>query len=147
MARPAHPHAMAPAKPGATRTAPPRMPPEFPLQGRYRAYTLFDATGLVYLLLGLLALRLVWALGSGRESWDAAILSLGHPLYLAFHALAFVSVVFVAVRFFRLFPKSQPPRIGPAKPPPQPVILGMLYAAWFGVTLALGAILAGGVFR
>src|SRR5262245_9589462 len=117
---------MAPAKPGPTRTAPPRMPPEFPLAGRYRAYTLFDATGIVYLLLGLLALRLVWALGDGAPAWDAAMASLRNPLYVIFHALAFASVVFVAVRFFRLFPKSQPPRIGPLRPPPQPVILGML---------------------
>jgi fumarate reductase subunit C len=138
---------MAPAKPGPTRTAPPRMPREFPMQGRYRAYTLFDATGAIYLLLGLSALRLAWSLGSGPAAWDAAMASLRSPLPLAFHALALVSVVFVGVRFFRLFPKSQPPRIGPAKPPPQPVILGMLYAAWIGVTVVLTAILAGGVFR
>jgi fumarate reductase subunit C len=138
---------MAPAKTGPTRTAPPRLPREFPMQGRYRAYTLFDATGAVYLLLGLLALRLVWALGSGPAAWDAAMASLRHPLSLTFHALALLSVVFVGVRFFRLFPKAQPPRIGPAKPPPQPVISAMLYAAWIGVTFVLTAILAGGVFR
>jgi fumarate reductase subunit C len=125
----ADPHAMAAAKPGATRTAPPRMPPEFPLRGRYLAYTLFDATGAVYLLLGLLALRLVWA------------------LYLAFHALALAAVVFVAVRFFRLFPKAQPPKIGPLRPPPQPVIHAMLYAAWALVSVLMTAILAGGIFR
>ena len=70
---------------------------------------------------------------------------LRHPLYLAFHALGLVSVLFVGVRFFRLFPKAQPPRIGPAKPPPQPVILGGLYAAWLGVTLLMAAILSGGL--
>ncbi len=147
MARPADPQAMAPAKPGATRTAPPRMPREFPLQGRYRAYTLFDATGLVYLLLGLLALRLAWALGSGESAWNEAMASLESPLYVIFHALAFASVVFVAVRLFRLFPKSQPPKIGRFRSPPQPVILGMLYAAWIGVSLLMTAILAGGVLR
>jgi len=145
VARPADPHAMAPAKPGATRTAPPRMPREFPLQGRYRAYTLFGASGVVYLLLGLLALRLAWALGSGEAAWNAAMASLRNPLYVIFHALAFASVVFVAVHFFRLFPKSQPPRIGPFRPPPQPVILRMLYAAWIGVSLLVTAILAGAI--
>jgi fumarate reductase subunit C len=143
----ADPHAMAAAKPGATRTAPPRMPPEFPLRGRYLAYTLFDATGAVYLLLGLLALRLVWALGSGEAAWSAARSSLRHPLYLAFHALALAAVVFVAVRFFRLFPKAQPPKIGPLRPPPQPVIHAMLYAAWALVSVLMTAILAGGIFR
>ena len=146
MARMSHPHAMAPSRPGRTRTAPPRMPREFPLAGRYRAYTLFDATGVIYLLLGLLALRLVWALGSGEGDWSAAMHGLANPLYLLFHALALVSVIFVGVRFFRLFPKAQPPKLGPAKPPPQPVILAMLYAVWLGATLALGVVLAGGVF-
>ena len=51
-----------------------------------------------------------------------------------------------ALRFFRLFPKAQPPQIGPLKPPPQPVIVGMLYAVWIGVTLALTVVLAGGIF-
>ena len=41
MARAAHPKAMAPSGPGATRTAPPTAPAQFPMQGRYRAYTLF----------------------------------------------------------------------------------------------------------
>ena len=147
MARLAHPHAMAAREPGRTRTAPPRMPPEFPLRGRYRAYTLFDATGLVYLLLGLLAVRLARALAAGPAAWDAAMASFRHPLYLAFHALALVAVLFVGVRFFSLFPKSQPPKIGPLAPPPAPVILGGLYGAWILVTVVLGAILAGGLFR
>jgi len=146
VARPAHPHAMGASKPGSTRTAPPRMPSQFPMQGRYRAYTLFDATGAIYLLLGLLALRLAWALGDGPAAWDAAMEGLRNPLYVAFHALAFVSVVFVAVRFFRLFPKAQPPRIGPLKPPPQPLISVGLYAGWAVVTVLLTVILAGGIF-
>jgi fumarate reductase subunit C len=146
MARPSHPQAMAPSRPGRTRTAPPQMPREYPMQGRYRAYTLFDATGAVYLLLGLLALRLVWALGDGAGAWDAAMAGLRNPLYLLFHLLALVSVIFVGVRFFRLFPKAQPPRIGPLKPPPGPVIAAMLYAVWLGVTLALTVVLAGGIF-
>ena len=147
MARPSHPHAMGAAKPGPTRTAPPCLPPEFPMQGRYRAYTLFDATGVIYLLLGLLALRLVWALGDGPAAWDAARAGLANPLTLAFHALALVCVVFVGVRFFRLFPKAQPPRIGPLRPPPQPLITAGLYAAWIGVSAVLTLILAGGIFR
>ena len=146
MSRPAHPHAMGASKPGRTRTAPPRMPREFPMSGRYRAYTLFDATGLVYLLLGLLAVRLARALAQGPAAWDAAMAGFRNPLYLAFHALALVSVIFVGVRFFRLFPKAQPPKIGPLVPPPAPVIVGGLYAAWIGVSVLLGAILAGGIF-
>ena len=145
MARAAHPHAMRSEQPSPTRTAPPVMPHQFPMGGRYRAYTLFDATGLVYLLLGFIAIRVIWALGSGPEAWIDMQRQLSNPLYVAFHALALVSVLFVGVRFFRLFPKAQPPRIGPAKPPPAPVITAGLYGAWIGVTVVFSAILAGGL--
>lgn len=146
MPAPAHPEAMAPARPGPTRTAPPLRPHQFPLRGRYAAYTLFDATGLLYLLVGLVALRAVWALGSGEAAWLELQRQFQHPLYVAFHVLCLASVVFVAVRFFRLFPKAQPPRIGPAKPPPGALIQAGLYAAWIGVTAAMVAVLSGMVF-
>jgi fumarate reductase subunit C len=116
------------------------------MSGRYRAYTLFDATGLIYLLLGLLILEVVWALGSGPADWQAILESFRNPFYIAFHLFSLVCVVFVGLRFFRLFPKAQPPQIGPIKPPPQPVIAGMLYAVWIGVTVIFAAILAGGLF-
>ena len=145
MAGPAHPDAMAPSQPGRTRTAPPRRPDQFPFSGRYRAYTLFDMTGILYLLLGFVALRVVWALGSGEEAWRAALETLQSPLYLGFHLLSLASVIFVGVRFFGLFPKAQPPRIGPAKPPPPPVILTLLYGAWIGFTVVFSLILAGAI--
>ena len=146
MGRPAHPQAMTPHQPGRTRTAPPQLPGQFPFAGRYRSYTLFAWTGVLYLLLAFLVLRVVWALGDGPEAFGAVIASFGSPLYIAFHLLALVGVCFVAIRFFGLFPKAQPPRIGPAKPPPAPVLLAMLYGAWIGITAVLAAILAGGLF-
>ena len=146
MARQAHPQAMAPSKPGRTRTAPPLLPDQFPFEGRYRAYTLFDATGILYLLLGYLALGTVWALGSGETGWNMVMATYRSGVYVVFHLIAIVGVIFVGVRFFGFFPKSQPPRIGPAKPPPQPVILAMLYAVWVGVAGLMTIILAGGIF-
>jgi len=146
MARPAHPHAMAPSVPGRTRTAPPQLPPQFPLSGRYLPYTLFGATGILYLLAGLVALRVVWALGSGPAAWQSTQQQLAHPLYVLFHALTLAAVIFVGVRFFRLFPKAQPAKIGPAKPPPAPVLTAMLYGAWIAVSGGLALVLAGGIF-
>ncbi len=146
MARIAHPDTMKPEKPGRTRTAPPAMPAQFPMGGRYRVYVLFGATGLVYLLAGFIALRVVWALGEGPAAWEEILRQLRHPLYVAFHLVALCAVVFVGVRFFGLFAKAQPPRIGPAKPPPKPVILAGLYAAWIGLGGGLAIILAGGIF-
>jgi len=146
MAPSAHPRAMAPARPGRTRTAPPQTAEGWYAQPRMRRYLLFDATGLVYLLLGFLMLRVTWALGSGRVAWDRVLANFENPLYVAFHLLSLVAVVFVAVRFFRLFPKAQPPRIGPLKPPPAPMIHGLLYAAWIAITLLFVTILCGGLF-
>lgn len=146
MSRPANPHAMQPSKPGRTRTAPPQLPQKFPFSGRYRAYTLFDWTGLIYLLLGFLALEIVWSLGNGEAAWHRVMTSFQNPIYIAFHVLSLASVIFVGVRFFGFFPKAQPPRIGPLRPPPKELILGGLYAVWIGATIVFAAILSGAMF-
>jgi fumarate reductase subunit C len=146
MARAAHPHAMSPIRPGRTRTAPPMMPPQFPASGRYFTYTLFGATGILYLLAGFGALRAVWALGSGPAAWQHVQQQLAHPLHVFFHIVCLAAVIFVGVRFFRLFPKAQPAVIGPAKPPPPAILHAMLYAAWVVVSGGLALVLAGGIF-
>jgi len=143
MGAPANPGAMRPARPGRTRTAPPVRPDGFPSAPRYRNYLLFDATGLPYLLVGFVTLRVAWALGNGPVAWQAMLAQLKHPLYLAFHVLVLLSAIFVGVRFFRLFPKAQPSRIGSAKPPPAPVIHAGLYLAWIALTFALVLVLGG----
>ena len=114
MARPSDPQAMTPRKPGRTRTAPPQVPDDFWTQPRMLTYLLFDATGTVYMLVGLVVLRVAWALAGGAEKWNALLESFASPGYLIFHAIALVSALFVGVRFFRLFPKAQPAHIGPA---------------------------------
>jgi fumarate reductase subunit C len=140
--RPADPHAMQPTKPGSTRTAPPMIPNDFWTRSRMLVYLLFDATGIVYILVGLVALRVAWALTSAA-SWDALMREFAHPGYVAFHLVALVSALFVGVRFFRLFPKAQPARIGPAKPPPRPLLHAGLYAAWAAITVAMLAVFGG----
>jgi len=147
MSRDANPHAMAPSKPGRTRTAPPQLPDRFPFGGRYLAYTLFDLTGILYVLLGLMVLCATWALGSGAASWSSLLERHRSVVYIAFHAVALIGVIFVGVRFFGFFPKAQPPRVGPLKPPPGPVILAALYAVWIGVAALLCGVLAGGILR
>lgn len=146
MAGPAHPHAMAPPKPGRTRTAPPQTPSTWWSSKRIRTYLLFDATGIIYFLVAFVAIRLIDALAAGPLAWNLAMKGLESPIYIAFHALCLVSVIFVAVRFFRLFPKAQPPMVGPFKPPPPAVFHGMLYVAWIGITALMTAILAGVLF-
>lgn len=146
MASASHPGAMAPPKPGSTRTAAPRKPASWGSSRRMRIYTLFGATGFIYLVVAILILEMIWQLGAGPEAWSQQIDRLYNPFYIAFHFLALASVVFVGVRFFRLFPKAQPANIGPLKPPPRPVILAMLYAVWIGLTVVFSLILAGVLF-
>lgn len=145
MAGPAHPHAMASPKPGRTRTAPPQTPSTWWSSSRIRTYLLFDATGIIYFLVAFVAIRMIRALADGPVAWMQAMKSLENPIYIAFHVLCLVSVIFVAVRFFRLFPKAQPPSIGPIKPPSGPVIHAMLYVVWIGITVGMSAILAGAI--
>lgn len=143
MAGPAHPHAMAPPKPGRTRTAPPQMPSTWWSASRIRTYLLFDATGIIYFLVAFVAIRMIRALAKGEEAWSVAMTSLENPIYIAFHVLCLASVVFVAVRFFRLFPKAQPRNL---PVPPDSIIHATLYVVWIGVTVGLSAILAGVIF-
>ena len=92
------------------------------------------------------ALRVVNSIGDGPLAYQATMESLSNPLYILFHLIALASVIFVGIRFFSLFPKAQPKKIGPAKPPPGHVILAMLYAVWIGVTLIFSLILTGVLF-
>ncbi len=147
MARAAHPHAMSPSRPGRTRTAPPLMPAQFPTQGRYLTlHCCSDATGILYLLCGFGALRAVWLLGSGPTAWAAFQQEYATAPLIALHVVCLAAVIFVGVRFFSLFPKSQPAKIGPAKPPPRPILHAGLYAAWIAVSGGLALIMAGGIF-
>ena len=147
MARPAHPHAMQPARPGRTRTAPPQRPTGIPFQGRYLAYLLFDATGIVYLLVGFVALRVVWALGDGPEAWQALLRQLREP---ALHRLprARARLRRASSRCASSGSSRSRSRRGSGRPSRRrrPVIHAMLYAAWIGVTLVFAAILGGGLF-
>lgn len=141
-----HPQAMAPSAPGSTRTAPPVQPGSWQTSRRMKQYSRFGMTGWVYLLASISAIEMVYALGSGPEAYERMQGVFGHPLMVLFHAICLFSVGYVVVRFFGLFPKAQPARIGPLKPPPGPVIAATLYGAWVGITLVLSAILAGGIF-
>ncbi len=142
MAGPAHPNAMAPPSPGRTRTAPPQTPATWWSSARIRTELLFDATGILYFLVAFVAIGMIRALAAGKEAWKAAMTSLENPIYIAFHVLCLAAVIFVAVRFFRLFPKAQPPDM---PVPPRPIIHATLYVAWIGITVGLTAILAGAI--
>ena len=142
----AHPNAMAPRQAGATRTAPPMQPGSWKTSPRMKAYSRFGMTGWIYLFASISAIEIVYALGNGPEAYEQMQALFRNPIVILFHLISLISVAYVLVRFFDLFPKAQPARIGPAKPPPGPVIKGMLYGAWIGITVVMSVILAGGIF-
>jgi fumarate reductase subunit C len=134
---------MKPARAGATRTAPPRPPDGFPRRGNYAGYIAFGFGGFFLMTVSFLVLRAVWALGNGEAAWNRVQASLQNPLYVIFHALAFLWLSWFILRLFRLFPATQPKRIGPFKRPPDALLVAGLSAAFVVVTLAFAAILWG----
>jgi fumarate reductase subunit C len=146
MAGAAHPEAMAPLKKGATRTAPPQTPASWWGAPRVRTYLLFGATGIVYLLAGGVVWHLAWALGKGPDAWATALRGLSNPLYILFHLVTLVSLIFVGVRAFgTMMPKMQP-RGGPLPVLAPGVVKAVIFGAWAAITFLLATILAGGIF-
>jgi fumarate reductase subunit C len=146
MARAAHPGAMQPHQPARTRTAPPVMPAKFPMGGRYLVYMVFGACSLAFIFSSGILLRTVWAIGSGPEAFSRVMEDLRHPLYVGYHVLALLAFLYTGWRFFiKLFGKSQPPRIGPLKPPPVQLFPPMLWVVWLAASAAVLAV-AWGIF-
>jgi fumarate reductase subunit C len=137
--------AMKPSKPGATRTAPPRRPDGFPGQGNYRGYIAFGCGGFFLFTLALLVIRAVWAVGNGEAAWNELMRQFQNPLYVIYHALAFGWLTWFILRLFRLFPATQPKRIGPFQRPPDALLVGGLTGAFVVVTLVVTLILWRGV--
>lgn len=146
MAGAAHPEAMSPRHKGPTRTAPPQMPASWWSAPRIRTYLLFGATGFVYLLMGLLVLRLAWTLAEGPAAWQAALASLSNPLYIAFHLLTLVSLVFVGLRAFGMMMPKMQPRGGPLPVLPPSAVRGVVFGAWLVITVLMTLVLSGVIF-
>lgn len=130
--------AMKASQPGPTRTAPPRMPDQFWSRGRYRGYIAFGACGFFLLTVSLLLLRAVWVLGDhDPAAWGRLLAGYANPIYVVFHAVALLALVWFGLRFFRVFPKTQPPSIGPFPRPPDAFFAVALNGAFVAAT-ALG---------
>jgi fumarate reductase subunit C len=135
--------AMKPRKLGPTRTADPRPPDGFPTSGRYLPYILFGTGGLFLMIEAILLLEVVWALGSGETATNGLMAMFASPLAIAFHVVAFGWLSWFTLRFFSLFPKTQPFRMGPFKRPPDALMVAGLSGLFVVATLAVVAILWG----
>ena len=134
---------MRPKTPGATRVADPRPPDGFPSSGNYLPYLLFGSCGAFLLLTGLIAIEFMWAIAGGEAKYDAFMARIHGGAYQAYFWIALVALIWFTVRFFRLFPKTQPFRMGPFKRPPDAVMLVGLLGAFVVLNLAVALILGG----
>ena len=62
---------------------------------------------------------------------------------MVFHLVSLIAMVWFALRLFRVFPKTQPPRIGPFPRPPDAFFAVALNGAFVAAT-ALGVALLWG---
>jgi fumarate reductase subunit C len=135
---------MRPGRPGSTRTAQARPPDHYPARGRYPGYLAFGACGFFLMSLALLVLRAVWVLGSrDAAAWDALLSDLAHPVYLAYHGVALVAMLWFALRIFSRVPATQPPRLGPFRRPPDRALVAGLNGVFLLVSLAAVLLLWG----
>ena len=135
--------AMRPKTLGPTRTAAPRPPDRFPFGGNYGPYLLFGSCGAFLLLTSLIAIEFMWALAGGQAKYDAFMARIHGGAYQAYFWIALVALIWFTLRFFRLFPKTQPNRLGPFKRPPNAVLLAGLVGAFVVLNLAVASILGG----
>ena len=134
---------MRPKTPGPTRTADPRPPDKFPFGGNYGPYLLFGSCGLFLLLTSLIVLEFVLALGGGQAEYDAFMARIQGGAYRSFFWVALIALTWFTVRFFGLFPKTQPFRFGPLKRPPDAVMLTGLLGAFAVLNIVVAVILGG----
>jgi fumarate reductase subunit C len=138
---------MKPHSPGRTRTAPPEMPAQYWTRGRYLPYILFGSCGFLIYAVAFEVLHTVWILGNhDPAAWQAHLDSHRHPLYLLFHFVALVGLTWFGLRFFGLFPKTQPPKIMGAPKPPDLFFTLALNGAFVAATIAIVLVLGGAIF-
>ena len=135
---------MKPRRAAPTRTAPPRMPDKFWSRGRYLPYVLFGACGAFLMAQSILVLQVVWTLGAhDPAAWEGLLRDYASPGYLVYHAVALVALVWFGLRLIRLFPKTQPPRLGPVARPPLALLRAALYGGFAVVSAGLLVVLWG----
>lgn len=117
---------------------------------RNRAYVLFGLGSLVVIAEAVVVLAGLWALGGGPESWEHFLARLAGPVPRSLHLLAFIALTVYAVRFVRLFPKTQTPRLNlPGVPerlrsrPPLGALAAALSAACLATWLLVSSLLGG----
>jgi len=139
--------AMRPEREGPTRTADPRPPDNFPGRGNYVPYIAF---GLCGFLLFDVAFGILWSAQvlaqHDAAAWEAHLARFANPLWIVWHVFCLAALTWFALRFFGLFPKTQPNvKIGPFQRPSLAVIGGLLNVTFAVVTFIAVLVLGGGL--
>ena len=111
-----------------------------------RSYTGFVLRELTSVFVALFALVLLWqirALAHGPEAYTRFLGRLRSPLFVAFHAVALLFVLFHSFTWFNLAPKAMVVRLK-GKRVPDLVVAGANYAAWVVLSAAVAALLLRG---
>jgi fumarate reductase subunit C len=117
---------------------------------RSRAYVLFGLGSIVVMAEAAVVMAGLWSLGGGPESWESFLVWLASTVPRVLHGFALVVLIAYGLRFMRMFPKTQTPRLLlPGVPerlrtrPPLHVLGTALHLACLGVWLLVGSVLAG----
>ncbi len=100
------------------------------LQNRtYTGFVLRELTSVFVAWFALISLWQLRALAHGPEAYARFLGRLGTPLFLAFHGVAFLFVLFHSITWFNLAPTAMVVRLS-GKRVPDWVIVGLNYGAW-----------------
>jgi fumarate reductase subunit C len=99
-----------------------------------------EATALAVLVYALLLLAGLWHLGQGEAAWTAWLAWLNSPLALALHALLLAGLVFHAITWMQVLPKTLPLLFAGGKRVPDATIVAWGFAAALGANAALLAL-------
>ena len=111
-----------------------------------RSYTGFVLRELTSVFVALFAVVTLWqvrAVAQGPEAYERFLARLRSPLFLTFHAVALLFVLFHSVTWFNLAPNAMVVRVK-GKRMPDALVAGANYAAWLALSAAVAFFLLRG---
>ena len=109
----------------------------------YTGFVLRELTSVFVALFALVTLSEIRSLARGPEAYARFLARLESPLFLVFHAVALLFVLFHSITWFNLAPKAMVVRLG-GKRMPDAFVAGSNYAAWLLLSAAVAFFLLRG---
>lgn len=105
-------------------------------QGRYTTYMIRELTCVFIGAYAAVILLALMRLSQGRADYEAFLLALRGPGWIAFHVLALAFALYHTATWFGVAPKAMPLRVG-GKAVPGAAVIAAHYAGWIAVTAAV----------